>query len=887
MKLKAILAAAVLATMPAFAADFPDVEKYKIPNHADSAFARELWRLNQDSLVKSALDSSKGSPAESMWRAQLVVATWDEIAKSRTEINRAQSEYAADLTRYLDVMNNNGIDGGFALDHAKFIFAKLSEPIINRMEYWANGEKDRAKLAPMAALSDRLIRIAGVAVQAAMVQAERKQPFDEAGYMRAYSAQVEVEYYKAWASYFVAMSMTPGDAERTKRLADATTTLEKWTNDPESGVMYQALLLRGKAFSEMGGSANLKKAFEDLLKASQAGTKEVPNPAWVQYQARYQTVVTHIRARDFKVARESLEAFKDTLKGGAPEALISAEMLAYRVAWAEAETITDAKAQQESKLAAMKILANVIAKDARFRDLVYEQLASQIPDTANLTGLMPLQQLAVAFSKAMGQTGETSASKESLRAAVAAANTVRNNKDANEAEQLEATFIVGASQGVLENYEDAVKTNVEFITRAPKDPRSKALADVSLDHIAKIRSVAGADKVSDDIRKATATLLEFKNKGPGAIGSDDRWALAYAVSLEGEGKLKDALAVLSRLKPDHPNYVDARYNIVRISVKMLDEASANKAGDGAISTAANQLIEACAKFQETLRSASKNADKAALERYNTYKNDIFLIEVSARLNPAFKGQTAIEYANRALKILDELASQKDLPATTQGAILRYRIDAYRALPGQADKALEVVKQYAATSGQDATAVIGGMVRSTLEEIQKVEKSDPAKAQALAGQAAALMSSLVQAAEADTAQRDKAFEYKELQADLMVRAGKYDEAIKLSLELQKDQPQKLFPFMVEARAIFAQAQEKNDKKQYAVAKDYFARILPKVTQGVDSYWECWLRILQSMDAIGGSEAEIKRTLTNLRGSTSNLGGPLYKEDFEKLVLKYSK
>ena len=85
----------------------------------------------------------------------------------------------------------------------------------------------------------------------------------------------------------------------------------------------------------------------------------------------------------------------------------------------------------------------------------------------------------------------------------------------------------------------------------------------------------------------------------------------------------------------------------------------------------------------------------------------------------------------------------------------------------------------------------------------------------------------------------------------------------------------------------QAKETQDPKEYAIALDYFTRILPRMTPGGDAYWETWLRIIECKEALKGSAAadEIKKTLQDLKGSTAHLGGDTYKEDFDRLLLKY--
>ena len=180
-----------------------------------------------------------------------------------------------------------------------------------------------------------------------------------------------------------------------------------------------------------------------------------------------------------------------------------------------------------------------------------------------------------------------------------------------------------------------------------------------------------------------------------------------------------------------------------------------------------------------------------------------------------------------------------------------------------------------------------MVLSTVEEINRVERTDAGKARELAEYVVQLLDPIIGQAEKEE-KGESAYEYRLIQADMLVRAGKAEEAGKLAVELQKKKPNDLRPFMAEARGRFAAAQAAGDTKGYGETQDYFARILVKLTPGSESFWECWLRILQSMDARGAATgpAEIKKSLTDLKGIYgSKFGGELFKGDFEKLAAKY--
>ncbi len=244
----------------------PIAARGQTSSHSETLFAHELLRLNQPNLVGAELKAAANTPAENLWKAEWWLVSWDGVSKSKADRAIAEREYLSALPAYLD-LEGAGVDGVWALDHAKFIFARLSEPILNRMEYWGATAKDRATLAPMAGLADRLLKQSALSLTAGMREAESKTPFDEATYTRNVNALAEVDYYATWSEYFQAMALEPSDPARKELLGAAATALGKWADDKQdNGVNNQSLLLRGKIRSEAG---DLDQAAADLTRAAQ------------------------------------------------------------------------------------------------------------------------------------------------------------------------------------------------------------------------------------------------------------------------------------------------------------------------------------------------------------------------------------------------------------------------------------------------------------------------------------------------------------------------------------------------------------------------------------------------------------------------------------------
>ncbi|HUO07418.1 MAG TPA: hypothetical protein VM008_03890 [Phycisphaerae bacterium] len=844
---------------------------YQLTTRPETQFAHDLLRLGQVDLIRAEREEAKGTPAENLWKAQYCVAAWDSLTRTKADRATAEREYLGAVTRYL-TSQTAGIDGVWALDHAEFIFARLSEPIINRMEYWSSSAKDRAELGPMADLADVLLRQAALSLKAGLHQAETSGAggsFDEAGYTRNFRAIAEVEYYSAWSKYFQAMAKEPTDPVRKALLLSAAEALGKWADDPQdNGVNNQSRLLRGKALSEAGDE---DKAVVDLTRAS-----EDPNaPAWVRYQARYQLVIARMRAGTFGAANAELDAFKKSIPSGNADAQISTDMLAFRVAWAEAQS-KQGDERKEAQTAALQILSNIIQRDPRYRDLVYQQLAAQIPEDATLADLMPLQQLAVAYIHSQGQKGDTPASRDELKRAADAAAAVHDNPAASPGDRIEATFIAGVTNALLNNVMEAAKYNVEFVQLAPTDSRAKAILDLALQQIGELRKGSG--------KQESPELMQLQERALTLATSafhDSRWQFAQARTLEDNGKLAEAAKMFSALPDSDPNYLDARFQLVSIATTRFNQLPAT-AGQADVRAAATDLFNACTQFVAILDHPPATANQEAVARAKAYRADIWLIETSTALHPAVKQMDV------AIDRLGKLEAMKDqLSPAQQAAVLRYRVQVYQ-LTGQADKAFETVQEYAKTQGKDANGIIHQMALSMVQEVEQAEKSDPSRAKQLAQYVVKLLDPLIEAALHDEKLKANAYGYQQLQADMMIRAGQYQQAQDLAGQLIGENGQDLLNNMIEARAIFARARDTGDKKAYGEAEDYFGRILPKVINGSDSYWECWLRILESKEALAGADASetIRKRLNDLRAAFGpTLGGDAFKEEFARFAGKY--
>lgn len=855
------LLAAVLAALPAFAA---------APHQSDSAFARQLRELGQVDLLKKAAEEKKADPVGGLYAAESVIADWSEVMKSRRALSDGTAAYLAGVKSYLDSGPAN-LDAYWALDQAKFIVGGLSMPIISRMEFWSNNPRDREALQERVTLVKRLLKDADEQMRAMMDKAEKANPFNEPLYMKGYDGKRDIDYNQGNVLYFEAMSMDPGTAERNDVLARAEEAITPWAEGDDENVKYPSLLLLGKVKSEAGKTL---EALETFNKASDAKA-----PAWVQVQAKYQSVVAKMRSKDFPAAEEELATFKAWLdkQAGSPEqkadARATAEMLGYRVAWAKAQAMEPGKTQDDARIAALKILADVIEKEPKYRELVFEQLAAQVRDGDDLSKLPPLQSLAVAWQRAQTVVREggtpDAAAEESLKGALKAAMAVRENAASTNSEKLEATLIAAVASETLSRPLDSARYKIDFAKMNPKDKRAKALLESALMQLGQIRQEG---QVTPEVAELTRTALGIMT---GDYFNSPEWRYAYGVTLEEQGDLAAAKKVFEEIPSKDKSFLDAQYRLVRISVVQMGKLAEKQASPAEQKRAAEELLKACTRYLKLIDSAPAEQR----ERVAKYLTDLRLIQISTALTPLRDHKAALD--GIATLEAEAKRTNQELSSNVKGALLRYRILAYQ-LAGKPEEAMKEVQRL---PERDRGPTIQQMVGENYREIMAVEESDPKRARELAEMVSSLLTQLVQLSTQEGKTED-AYTYRQLLADMLGKAGKTDDSIKLWLDLQKAKPADLYNYLGEARALFGKAQQTRKSDDVVAARNLYLKVFPKLPNGGEAYWEAYLRIFQLNEIDGKGVEEMKKTLRDLKVSHgARFGGELHKADFEKLLLKY--
>jgi hypothetical protein len=810
-----------------------------------------------------------------LYRSELITASFD----AATDKAAAGAEYMNRLTAYLDA-NPGDVDGLWAVAQGKFLIASLGQPIANRFELWAALPGEREKLGRIAGLADRCLMLARAQLKAAMTATEAVKPFDDKRYTQFYAGYMEAGYDRAFALYFRALALDSGDKkqpeaqvealikERADLLTQAIAAVSEWADgDEKNGVKPQSLLLRGKAHSEL---LQGDLAVADLRAAAEhAGTAD-----WIKYQGQYQTVVARLNQGNLAAAQDEFLAFSNRVAAqgtgtpAAAAALAGVEILHFRLAWAQAAALPEA-GRAAARAAALAILSRVMERDPLFRELILEQVAAGAGATA-VKDLLPLQQVAVAWSAAQKLPAE-GGSARAYAMGVEAAQAVIGNAAASKQEKAEAMIVAGVCYSRLSKPAEAARMNLEFAQAAPDDARARQVVEVALGQIGELRR---AGTLTPEMSKLADDALALATEKYG----EKRWLYARGILLQEQSKPKEAAAAFEQVPADDENYIDARYRLVVIKLNALNEMTNAKAAQGELVTAGRDLVARCTALADLLAKTTAGMREAR----KSYVVDLRLVQAGTLISPLGDAAGALQ----ALDLLDQQTPEMKLVITpaTQEALWRDRILALQ-MTGKGAEALTVLDRLRGQSKEKGLVMEQGLAARNVEEIGRIEASEPDRAKTMAAATVGLLERLI----ADTTAADDLYRYKQLQADMLTRAGRPQAAAKVWRDLQgisaaevtagKRKEDDLLNHIGEARALQADS-------QFSEARKRLNEMLPNVEPGSEAYWEVYLRIFQCLEAEGADKEVIHKPLHDLHAAYgAAVGGKRFKAEYEDLAKRY--
>ncbi len=825
-----------------------------------SKMVAQLERTHAEAKILAALKQASTPADKALYGAGNIFCTWDKFKNDPARQARLGTEFIRDVQRYLKATGGH-VDPGWASMQAQFMLANLTSNAVNQIEFWSGTPALRQQLLPAATLARKLLKMALTHYSDVVAKLNNATTFshaDEVLYTTAINGQRDAGYYLAYGDYFAGLAMPPGGKARQALLASAIKRISVYARSQNSGVYYRAAQLRGKAYLHNG---QYNKAIRDLTVAQSPHA-----PVWLQYDARYQEITALLRSGKYHQAAAKLKTFMAWTTQQAAANSVSAKMgeqlLAFRIATASAKTLKDPAQRAKAEAAAEKIVSDVISKAPQYQSLIFSHLAQSIPVNAAAAKLTALQVLARAWLDAQNPA------TESQRQALATAQSLRKQKNMPAAIRAEATLITAITASQLGEMELAARMNVAFVRMAPTDPRAKHAIAMALSELAQLNE---SRQVPTSIKTLTteAISLDWRHF------HDPQIRFPYALQLENSGQYAQAIKLFDEIPSTASLYLDAQYQLVRISAEELSAMGTKKLPKIQQRRAARQLLKVASNYLQLLDHPPASATKNALARARNYRVNILLLEAGTAIHP-------LRNPYRAGKILDQLtAMDGKLSPKLRGILLRYRIRQYQ-LSGENNKILPLVQKFASESTQNSADVIKGLIGQYDQESRRLRHTDPGKSHRLAASAAALLNQLILSLQSQPGKKnqDDIYAYRQIMASELSRAGQGQQAWELFKTLEKQRPGDMTNFIGAARALYAAG-------HFNHAHSIYVRLIPQLEPGSEIYWQAYYYLIRCNVKASAFEDQTRAALKQLVALYGKqIGGKEYHRQFELLLHEFN-
>ena len=810
------------------------------------------------SSIQHGLASSSGA-AHQLYQSADIALNWAKYSQ-RYETRRVmEKKYVSDV-RALLAAHGAELSANWLITQAKFVLAELAIPAVNEIEYWSGTPRVRARLAPLAVISRSLLAGAGRQYNLTINRLNNLSNFthqDERLYEAASAGLTQIKYFGAYADYYRGLSLPRRSPKRDGLMLSAVKAVAKWADGPASnGVKFQSLLLSGKANMRAGRTAD---AVANLKLACQP-----PSPAWLIYEARYQLVVAELRGGHYGSAARELANFNTWLSAhkslNTDSARMGLHLLTYRIAAAKAGAIRDSKQRQVALAQAMNLLLPIIAHAPQYQELIFTHITGQLPARPKLNNMAPMQVLALAWLNAQKKN------PADIKTALAAAEYLIRLPAVPPALKAQAQLIAGICLADRGDIEKAAKINLAFVTQNPGNQQARPVLNIALSQLQQLNQASTVSAaVTDMTRQAIALAYEkFHEK---------QWRFAYGVSLQQARQFSRAAKIFAEVSPGDPQYIPARYELVRILTRKFTRLAAHNQDPITVRSAAREVIRSARSLVAVIEHPPAHTPADVIKQARAYRPALLMLIASTALDPLHEPRLA----GTALNQLD--AMSKSLSSAQRGIVLRYRIRQYQLL-GKTDQILPLIRRYAQGSSENADDVVKGLIGQYLKESRSLRHSDPAKSRSLAANAASLLKQLINAmAKNPKKNKRRVYVYTQLRAQELIYAGEPEHALALYKKLEKENPRDLGNFIGGARAAYA-------IPNYSLAHSLYVRIIPKLEPGSALYWEAYLYLIRSNIRSNMYQKETVQTLKSLAaiyGST--IGGKYYHRQYEKILRTY--
>lgn len=381
---------------------------------------------------------------------------------------------------------------------------------------------------------------------------------------------------------------------------------------------------------------------------------------------------------------------------------------------------------------------------------------------------------------------------------------------------------------------------------------------------------AGADEAYG---KAVAVLFE---KFPTSEAADnERLYYAYYVLVRA-GRYDEAVDVLLRVPPTHPDYLKAQREAL-LAVEQAMLAATGPAKEPAIA----RVREQAAMVQSEAEAQPTNPDA-----------DAALAAVKLSLAAAAMAEGKVDDAIAQLEGFEarfseqpdfvRLALERRIIALAEAGRLQQLETTAKAMTDAYPQESAAVIDQVLTRLDERIGALRVEAASTTSQIRKGELEK--QATDLASTASMLSRLLVKWATDQGYTPEQMLPYELIQSESLRLAGQPQEAVAITTRLASAFPQDADVLTHHADALFALGTD----EALVQAATFYDRVISGLQPPYpDAWWNAWLKRLQIIDQLGGAVGDIPLRVRQLQATDPNLGGPRFKSSFERLMEKHSR
>jgi hypothetical protein len=407
--------------------------------------------------------------------------------------------------------------------------------------------------------------------------------------MKRYEAADDVRnkaiFSQTMARYDLCLALDKADPRRKQTADQAIEALKQWDNN-DSEVQPVVRNRMAKLSMAKGDYAGAKKGFATVINNPNAEIKPAPNLSQ-QYEARYFSVVCDILSRKLNEAQKEIDALEAWQNANPMEADVKGDaarksvrdgvtaalaMLHYRLSSGRADIANDADDRKKNNDQAVATLMQLLKDQPQYRAVIFQQVATRLPEDAPVANLEPLLLLAVQqqgeqeYARPEGQKID----QKVMDRAIDAAREIIKRKPGGGLDTATISRSAYVLPYLLERSGRPQEATAAFLDYAENNKTDLKNANDALDHATNlIGQLRKKDMEDQETRKLYDRFLPLAIRDP---FNRKQFAFEYGLLLQREQHYKQAVELFRQVPADDKRILSAQfYQMVALKQRLNDD----------------------------------------------------------------------------------------------------------------------------------------------------------------------------------------------------------------------------------------------------------------------------------------------------------------------------